>query len=71
MLGDPRIALTWLVNELGRHGIALGEGEIVTTGTCVVPVPVAPGDIVTGDYGAFGSLQVRFMDQELGKCQMA
>ena len=71
VLGDPRIALTWLVNELGRHGITLGEGEIVTTGTCIVPVPVAPGDIITGHYGAFGSLQVRFMDQELGKCQMA
>lgn len=69
VLGDPRIALTWLVNELGRHGITLGEGEIVTTGTCVVPVPVAPGDVVTGDYGAFGSLQVRFTDQELEGCQ--
>ena len=65
VLGDPRIALAWLVNELGRHGITLGEGEIVTTGTCVVPVPVAPDDVVTGDYGAFGSLQVRFTDQEL------
>ena len=68
-LGDPRIALAWLVNELGRHGITLGEGEIVTTGTCVVPVPVAPGDVVTGDYGAFGSLQVRFTDQEQGGCR--
>ena len=60
VLGDPRIALTWLANELGRHGVVLGEGQIVTTGTCVVPVPIGPGDIVTGDYGSFGSLTVAF-----------
>lgn len=60
VLGDPRTALTWLANELRQHGIALGEGQIVTTGTCVIPVPIAPGDVVTGDYGAFGTLQVRF-----------
>lgn len=33
VLGDPRIALTWLANELSRHDIALSEGQIVTTGT--------------------------------------
>ena len=60
VLGDPRIALTWLVEELNRQGLDLHEGQIVTTGTCVVPVPIAPGDVVTGDYGAFGSLEVAF-----------
>lgn len=60
-LGDPRIALTWLANELRQHGVALEAGQIVTTGTCVVPIPVAPGDIVTGDYGPFGTLEVRFV----------
>jgi 2-keto-4-pentenoate hydratase len=28
----------------------------VTTGTCVVPVPVAPGDAFVADYGPIGSL---------------
>jgi 2-keto-4-pentenoate hydratase len=60
VLGDPRLALTWLVNELSRHGTLLGAKQIVTTGTCVVPIPVEPGDTVTGHYGPFGSLQVRF-----------
>ena len=60
VLGDPRIALTWLANELSRHGDPLSEGQFVTTGTCLVPLPVAPGDLVTADYGDFGSLQVRF-----------
>jgi 2-keto-4-pentenoate hydratase len=29
----------------------------VTTGTCVVPVPIAPGDTVTADFGLLGSVE--------------
>ena len=61
VLGDPWSALTWLANELSRHGVVLDAGQIVTTGTCIVPLPIAPGDVVTADYGAFGKLQVRFV----------
>ncbi|MEQ1955412.1 2-keto-4-pentenoate hydratase [Mesorhizobium yinganensis] len=60
VLGGPTIALTWLANELSRLGVALGRGQIITTGTCCVPVPIMPGDLVTGDYGTFGSLEVAF-----------
>lgn len=37
-LGDPRVALTWLVNELSQLGLALHAGEVVSTGTCMVPI---------------------------------
>ena len=60
VLGDPRVALTWLANELSRHGITLDRDQIVTTGTCVTPLAVEPGDRVTGDYGDFGRIEVRF-----------
>jgi 2-keto-4-pentenoate hydratase len=60
VLGDPRVALAWLANELRALGVELAAGQIVTTGTCVVPVPVAPGTVVTGDYGDLGSLTVEF-----------
>ncbi len=60
VLGDPRIALAWIANELSRHGMTLRADEIVTTGTCVVPLPIAPGDTVTADYGALGTMTVRF-----------
>jgi 2-keto-4-pentenoate hydratase len=60
VLGDPRIALTWLANELSVHGVTLGEGQLVTTGACVAPLPIGPGDVVTADYGPFGAMQVRF-----------
>lgn len=59
-LGDPRVALAWLVNELSGLGITVEASHVVTTGTCVVPVAVAPGDEVRADLGAFGALTVRF-----------
>src|SRR5262249_38252356 len=46
VLGDPRAALAWLANDRARRGDGLRAGEVVTTGTCVKPVAVAPGDPV-------------------------
>jgi 2-keto-4-pentenoate hydratase len=60
VLGDPRVALTWLANELGRYGEFLRAGQIVTTGTCAVPVPVEDGLAVTADFGLIGRMAARF-----------
>ena len=58
VLGDPRIALTWIANELRTHGIGLSADEIVTTGTCVLPQAIAPGDTISADYGDFGAVTI-------------
>jgi 2-keto-4-pentenoate hydratase len=60
VLGDPRVALTWLVNELSALGIACEAGQVVTTGTCRVPVTVKPGDVVAADFGVLGRVSCRF-----------
>jgi 2-keto-4-pentenoate hydratase len=60
VLGDPRIALAWLANELSRHGMTLAAGQVVTTGTCLVPMDVAPSDEVEVEYGALGRVGIRF-----------
>jgi 2-keto-4-pentenoate hydratase len=60
VLGDPRIALTWLVNELSSLDVEVAAGQVVTTGTCARPLPIAPGDRVSADLGVFGSVTVRF-----------
>jgi len=61
VLDDPRIALAWLVNELSGLGITLTAGQIVTTGTCVVPVPIAPGDTIAASFGELGEMSVRLV----------
>jgi 2-keto-4-pentenoate hydratase len=60
VLGDPRLALTWIANELSSLGLGLAKGQVVTTGTCVVPVDVVPGDRFVASYGDFGRLAVNF-----------
>lgn len=60
VLGDPRIALTWIANELSGIGVPLKAGQVVTTGTCLVPLVVAPGDQVSVDFGALGQLGISF-----------
>jgi len=60
VLGDPRVALAWLANDLRSRGIALAAGEVVTTGTCLQPLEVAPGDQVAADFGVFGTVSVGF-----------
>ena len=57
VLGDPRIALAWLANELSSLGITLRAGQVVTTGTCLVPLEIAPGDHVRMDFGALGRVE--------------
>ncbi len=56
VLGDPRTALTWLANELSSLGIDLAAGQVVTTGTCTVPLPIEPGDHVIADFGDLGQV---------------
>ena len=58
VLGDPRVALTWIVNELSGLGIAMPVGEFVTTGTCAVPLEILPGDRVDADFGVLGCIGV-------------
>ena len=60
VLGDPRIALTWIANELSALGVTLKQGQVVTTGTCLVPIAVQPGDAVFADYGPLGTIDIRF-----------
>ena len=58
-LGDPRIALAWLVNELSSLGLSLEAGQLVSTGTCMQPLEIAPGDRVDADFGVLGALSMR------------
>jgi 2-keto-4-pentenoate hydratase len=61
VLGDPRIALTWIANELLLMGDRLRAGETITTGTCIVPATVSPGDHVVADFGIFGRVETRLV----------
>jgi len=42
--------------------LTLHAGQVVTTGTCLVPLPISPGDHVTCDFGVLGKVRVAFGD---------
>jgi 2-keto-4-pentenoate hydratase len=58
VLGSPRHAMTWIANELSELGIGLKSGQTVTTGTCVVPMPISAHDHIEGDFGELGKIVV-------------
>jgi 2-keto-4-pentenoate hydratase len=60
VLGDPRVALAWLVNEVSGLGITIKAGEVVTTGTTATPLPIGPGDSVQADFGPLGRVRMTF-----------
>jgi 2-keto-4-pentenoate hydratase len=61
VLGDPRVALAWLANELSSLGITLKADQVVTTGTCLVPLPIQSGDQITMDFGVLGGVTARMI----------
>lgn len=67
VLGDPRLALAWCVNEVSRLGIDIAAGEVVTTGTCAVPLELEPGDAVVADFGTLGRISVKIAPRDGAK----
>jgi 2-keto-4-pentenoate hydratase len=63
VLGDPRVALMWLANELSGLGIPLRAGQVVTTGTCLTPLPITPGAHIVMDFGRFGVVSATVTDR--------
>lgn len=61
VLGDPVDALVWLVNELRSVGQPIEAGQFVTTGACVAPIPVEPGQLVEADFGWIGRVRASFL----------
>jgi 2-keto-4-pentenoate hydratase len=56
VLGDPRLAMVWVANELRSQGIGLQAGQLVTTGTAIVPVPITAGSQIVAEFGEFGTV---------------
>lgn len=60
-LGDPVNVMIWLANHL-RASEGLKAGEIVSTGTCTGLIRVAPGDVLTADFGGIGQVEAPLTD---------
>lgn len=61
VLGHPVNGLLWVANTLGSLGQSLEAGSIVMAGSMTKAISIQPGDRVTADFGALGSIDVRFV----------
>lgn len=60
VLGDPLEALMWFVHEIGAAGQTVRKDQFLTTGACVPPIPVEPGQRVDVDFGWLGRITASF-----------
>ena len=58
-MGDPAVAVAWLANCLGSRGERLRAGWLVLSGGLTAPVPLEPGQAVSGrKLDGLGSVEV-------------
>jgi 2-keto-4-pentenoate hydratase len=59
-LGDPLAALAWLARTASQYGAPLRAGDVVLSGALGPLVAVAPGDLITAEISALGSVTASF-----------
>lgn len=60
VLDDPVTGIVWLVRRLAQYGGGLSAGDIVLSGSFIRPVEAPAGSDFHADFGAFGSVSIRF-----------
>ena len=59
VLGHPARAIAWLADALGRFGVGLEAGQVLMPGSLTAAVPLAPGTMVSADFGPLGDVEAR------------
>ena len=60
VLDHPARGICWVCKRFAPHGVGLKPGQVVLSGSFTRPVAVKPGDQITCDYGALGSISLSF-----------
>lgn len=60
VLNHPANGVAWLANKIARYDEQLNAGDLVLAGSFTRPTTASRGDLVHADFGALGSLSVRF-----------
>lgn len=59
-LDHPALAVAWLANTLGAHGVSLKAGEVILSGAFGPVMPVSAGDHVEVSISGLGSVHCFF-----------
>ena len=61
VLNHPATGVAWLANKIAPYGETLRAGDIILSGSFTRPTNVVRGDVLHADYGALGSISMRFV----------
>jgi 2-oxo-hept-3-ene-1,7-dioate hydratase len=61
VLNHPANGVAWLANKIAPYGEELKAGDIILGGSFTRPTHVVRGDVLHADYGALGSISMRFI----------
>ncbi|MEP6546394.1 MAG: 2-oxo-hept-4-ene-1,7-dioate hydratase [Gammaproteobacteria bacterium] len=61
VLNHPAAGVAWLANKIAPYGEALRAADVILGGSFTRPTSVVRGDVVHADYGALGSISLRFV----------
>jgi 2-keto-4-pentenoate hydratase len=59
-LGSPAAAVAWLARTMTSLGDGLKAGNVIMSGALTRMTQAAPGETFRGDFGAFGTVTVKF-----------
>lgn len=59
--GSPLVAVAWLANTLGRHGVSLDAGDVILSGSLVSLEPAYAGDLFEMTLHGIGVCAARFI----------
>ena len=60
VLGGPLNSLLWVINKLSLNGEPLLKGNVVSTGTCTVAIPLEKNYSVKVDFADMGNIDFQF-----------
>ena len=60
VLNDPVESVVWLARRMAQYGQSIEPGQIILSGSFIRPVECPSGTDIHADFGAFGSVDIRF-----------
>lgn len=61
-LGNPLNVVSWLANELGRHGREIEAGHVISTGSLTGVMQATAGDIIEVSFAHLGGVGFAIVD---------
>jgi 2-oxo-hept-3-ene-1,7-dioate hydratase len=60
VLNDPVVSVVWLARRMAQYGQSIEPGQVILSGSFIRPIECPSGADIHADFGAFGSVDIRF-----------